>query len=46
MASTMIAGWSMLGADDFFNLLLISAVPVVTVMLPAVLQTVFAHQNQ
>ena len=33
----------MLGANNFFNLLLISAIPVFTILVPAVLQTVFVH---
>ena len=43
MGSTIIAGWSMLGANHFLNLLLISAIPVFTVSVPAVLQTLFVH---
>lgn len=45
MGSTIIAGWSMLGANNFFNLLLISAIPVSTVLIPAALHTLFVHQN-
>jgi hypothetical protein len=43
--STIIAGWTVLGANHFFNLLLISAIPISTVLIPAVLQTLFVHQH-
>jgi hypothetical protein len=45
MGSTVIAGWTVLGANNFFNLLLISAIPFSTVLIPAVLQTLFVHQG-
>ena len=45
MGSTMIAGWTVLGANHFFNILLISAIPISTVLIPAVLQTLFVHQG-
>ncbi len=45
MGSTIIAGWSMLGANDFFNLLLLSSIPVFTVLIPAVLEILFVHQS-
>jgi hypothetical protein len=45
MASTMIAGWTVLGANHFFNLLLISAIPISTVLIPAVLQSLFSNQS-
>jgi hypothetical protein len=41
MGSTLIAGWGMLGANNFFNLLLISVIPVSTVLIPAALQGLF-----
>jgi hypothetical protein len=43
MGSTMIAGWTVLGANHFLNLLLISAIPISTVLIPAALQTLFVH---
>ena len=46
MGSTIIAGWTVLGANDFFNLLLISAIPISTVLIPAVLQTLFVHHGE
>lgn len=46
MGSTMIAGWSILGANIFFNLLLISAIPVFSFFIPALLQTLFVHPSQ
>jgi hypothetical protein len=46
MGSTLIAGWTVLGANDFFNLLLISAIPVSAVLIPAVLQTLFVHHAE
>ncbi len=45
MGSTIIAGWSMLGANNFFNLLLLSSIPVFTVLFPAVLEILFVHQS-
>jgi hypothetical protein len=45
MASTTIASWTVLGADHFFNLLLISAIPISTVLIPAALQILFVHQH-
>jgi len=45
MGSTIIAGWSMLGANNFFNLLLLSSIPVFTVLIPAVLEILFVHQS-
>jgi hypothetical protein len=46
MGSTMIAGWTVLGANVFFNLLLISAIPVSTVLVPALMQTLFVHHGE
>jgi hypothetical protein len=46
MGSTIIAGWSMLGANNFFNLLLIAAIPVSTVLIPTVLHTLFVHPGE
>jgi hypothetical protein len=46
MGSTIIAGWTVLGANDFLNLLLISAIPICTVLIPAVLQTLFVHHGE
>ena len=43
MGSTMIAGWTVLGANHFFNLLLICSIPVSTVLIPAALHTLFVH---
>jgi hypothetical protein len=43
MGSTMTAGWTVLGANDFFNLLVISAIPVSTILMPAALQILFVH---
>jgi len=45
MGSTIIAGWGMLGANNFSNLLLLSAIPVFTVLIPAVLEALFVHQS-
>jgi hypothetical protein len=45
MGSTLIAGWSMLGANNFFNLLLLSSIPVITVLIPAVLEILFVHHS-
>ena len=45
MGATIIAGWSMLGANNFFNLLLLSSIPVFTVLFPAVLEVLFVHQS-
>jgi hypothetical protein len=45
MGSTIIAGWSMLGANNFFNLLLLSSIPVFTALIPAVLEILFVHQS-
>jgi hypothetical protein len=45
MGSTLIAGWTVLGANNFFNLLLISAIPVSAVLIPAALQTLFVHHG-
>jgi hypothetical protein len=45
MGSTLIAGWSVLGANNFFNLLLICAIPVSTVLIPAALQALFVHHG-
>jgi FtsH-binding integral membrane protein len=46
MGSTMIAGWTVLGANQFFNLLLISAIPISTVLVPAALATLFVHRGE
>jgi hypothetical protein len=46
MGSTAIAGWSMMGANNFFNLLLMSAIPISTVLVPAALQSLFVHPSQ
>jgi hypothetical protein len=46
MGSTLIAGWTVLGANNFFNLLLISTVPVSTVLIPAALQTLFVRHGR
>jgi len=46
MGSTIIAGWTVLGANHFFNLLLISAIPISTVLIPAALATLFVHQAE
>jgi hypothetical protein len=35
----------MLGANNFFNQLLISAIPVFTILVPAVLQILFVHST-
>jgi hypothetical protein len=45
MGSTTIAGWTVLGANQFFNLLLISALPISTVLIPAAIYTLFVHQS-
>ena len=45
MGSTLIAGWTVLGANQFFNLLLISAIPISTVLIPAMIYTLFVHQS-
>jgi hypothetical protein len=45
MGSTMIAVWTVLGANNFFNLLLIAAIPISTVLIPAALQTLFFRQT-
>jgi hypothetical protein len=45
MGSTLIAGWTVLGANQFLNLLLISAIPISTVFIPAALQALFVHQS-
>jgi hypothetical protein len=45
MGSTIIAGWTVLGANQFYNLILIAAIPVSTVLIPAVLQTLFVHHG-
>jgi len=45
VGSTIIAGWTVLGANHFFNLLLISAIPISTVLIPAALQTLFVHPS-
>jgi len=46
MGSTMIAGWTVLGANHFLNLLLISAIPISTVLIPAALQTLFVRSGE
>ena len=43
--STIIAGWTVLGANQFSNLVLISAIPISTVLIPAVLQLLFVHHS-
>jgi hypothetical protein len=45
MGSTLIAGWTVLGANNFLNLLLICSVPVSTVLIPASLQNLFVHHD-
>jgi len=43
--STVVAGWTVLGANQFFNLVLISAIPISTILIPAVLQLLFVHHS-
>jgi len=45
MGSTTIASWSMLGANNFLNLLLISSIPVFSFFVPAGLHLFFHHDR-
>ncbi len=43
VGSTIVAGWSMLAARSFFNLLLLTGISLFTFLLPATLETVLGH---
>lgn len=43
MGSTVVAGWSMLGARSFFGLLLLVGISLFTFLVPATLESVLGH---